>query len=168
MKTIIYILLLTTFSLTAQGKPSLSVFQDAKFAFMGDEARGYKAGTLNIVARLKMNGNQDKYGYLVVFPEFECAELQGIYRRYSANVGYTFNQLILPKLTVMPSVGYGWIDRFGLSDYSFSGSVEIAYPLFKHVNLTMLHQFTERSDLGFLWNDNQIKYSFFVGLEIKL
>ena len=40
-----------------------------------------------------MQGNQDELGYFVVAPEFEYADLQGTYRRYSVNVGYTLNSI---------------------------------------------------------------------------
>ena len=160
MKFIIYILLFTTFC-QAQDKVSLSVFQDVKFALQGDVARGYKAGTLNILARLKMQGNQDELGYFVVVPEFEHADLQGTYRRYSVNLGYTLNSI--KKIEVTPMINYGWIDR-GVSTYSGGASIETMYKLTDNIKIGVLNQLVHRTDLP----NRKLGYSFFFGTEINL
>lgn len=167
LKHLIYILLFC-FTAQSQSGVSLSVFQDVKFAIQGDEARGYKAGTLDIVARFKMQGNQDKYGYLIVFPEYEYAEIDGIYKRYSVNVGYTLNKLIIKNLEITPSVGYGWIDRYGLSTYSYSLGLELMYKLSDRFKIGFNNQLTQRSDLKNLWGKGKLGYSFFAGIEYKI
>ena len=160
MKLLIYILLFTTFC-QSQDNVSLSVFQDVKFALQGDEARGYKAGTLNILARLKMQGNQDEFGYFVVVPEFEYADLQGTYRRYSVNIGYTLNAI--KNIEVTPMINYGWIDR-GVSTYSGGGSIETMYKLSDNIKIGVLNQLVHRTDLP----NRKLGYSFFFGTEINL
>lgn len=160
MKLLIYILLFTTFC-QAQDNVSISVFQDVKFALQGDEARGYKAGTLNIIARLKMQGNQDDLGYFVVVPEFEYADLQGTYRRYSVNIGYTLNAI--KNIEVTPMINYGWIDR-GVSTYSGGGSIETMYKLSDNIKIGVLNQLVHRTDLP----NRKLGYSFFFGTEINL
>ena len=160
MKKLIYILLFTTFC-QAQDNVSLSVFQDVKFALQGDEARGYKAGTLNILARFKMQGNQDELGYFVVVPEFEYADLQGTYRRYSVNIGYTINAI--KKIEVTPMINYGWIDR-GVSTYSGGASIETMYKLSDNIKIGVLNQLVHRTDLP----NRKLGYSFFFGTEMNL
>lgn len=147
---------------------SVAIYQDAKFLFIGDKERGYEAGTIDIVARLKMQGNQDKYGYLIVFPEYEYAEIEGIYKRYSANVGYTFNKLILDRFEANISLGYGWIDRYSMSSWSFGASSELTYKITDRLKFNLLLQGTERKDLEVLWGNNAFRISGFIGIEVNL
>lgn len=165
---IIILLAATVNSCNAQSRVSFSIMQDLKFATIGDAKRGYDAFTPNIVARFKMQGNQFKHGYLIVFPEFEYAAIEGNYYRYSANVGYSFNNLLFQYWTYTPAIGWGMIDRYGKSFFSFGASLEISYSISNTFNIVALNQLTERKDLLWLWGDNKIGYSFFVGLEIKL
>lgn len=168
----------------AQGGLSLLAAQDIKLATIGDKERGYDPFTTNILLRFKMNGNQNKHGFLVVFPEFEYADIDGDYYRYSANVGYTFNELevnwfkggmvywlnrnIVNKMELTPTLGWGWIDRYGKSLFSFGASLEITYNLSDRINIGYIAQLTERKDLLWLWGENKIGYSGFVLIEIKL
>lgn len=166
--TIIAMMLLMACNTTnAQSGVSISLHQDLKFATIGDTDRGYKAGTIDIVARFKMAGNQDKYGYVIVFPEFEYAEIEGIYKRYSVNAGYTFNKLILDNFEVNAAIGYGWIDRYGKSMFSFSASSEVAYKITDHIKTSLMLQLTQRKDLLWLYGTNSIKPSVFFGIEYK-
>jgi len=144
----------------SQDRVSISVFQDIKFAIQGDEARGYESRTLDLLFRFKMQGLQDKYGYFVVVPEYEYADLIGTYKRYSVNVGYTLNKLIVNRLEVTPMLNYGWIDR-GVSTWSYGGSLEIMYSITDNIKIGVLNQFTNRSDLP----NQKLGYSFFGGLE---
>lgn len=93
MKTILKplsILLVLISQITlAQEKQSIAVFQDVKFAITGDQKRGYPVGTPDIIARLKLEGKQQVYGYFFMYPAFEYAEIEGIYKRYYVNAGYT-------------------------------------------------------------------------------
>lgn len=149
--------------LLAQDKVSLSLYQDARFGLVGDN-RGNEAGTLNLLARLKMQGNQEAFGYMVVFPEFEYADLVGgKYIRYSANIGYTFNKLIIKNLEANASAGYGWIDRKGTSS-SIALSAALSYKVSKIFKINLMSQYTRRTDLQTpVW-----RYSGFVGAEITL
>ena len=151
----------------AQEKPSLSIYQDGRLAFLGDD-KGNDSGTLNILARLKMQGNQQKWGYLVIFPEFEYADIVGSYKRYSANIGYALNKLIVNRTEATAALGYGWIDRYGYTTCSWSLSGTIAYKLKSHLKLNVLGQFTERTDLLLMYGENELRFSGFVGFEINL
>jgi len=151
----------------AQQKVSLSLHHDIRLGLIGDDI-GNEAGTINILARLKMQGHQQKQGYIVVFPEFEYAEIEGNYKRYSANVGYTFNNLILEGFETSAYIGWGFIDRYSKNFFSFGGSGEIAYKLNDTIKVSIIGQFTERKDLKWMYNDNAIRFSGFAGLEINL
>lgn len=160
---LLFMIVVTTCTAVAQDNVSISVFQDVKFALKGDEARGYKAGTLDLLFRFKMQGEQNKYGYFVVAPEYEYADLDGIYRRYSVNVGYTLNQLILDNFEVTPMLNYGWIDR-GVSTWSYGAYLELMYKLSDRFKIGFVNQLTHRTDLP----NRKLGYSLFGGLEISL
>ena len=162
MKTLIIALLISC-SIYAQDNISIEVYQDLKFATIGDKERGYKAGTLDLVLRLSLQGFQDKHGYFVVSPEFEYAEIEGIYKRYSANVGYTLNKLFIPKSETSLMLGWGWIDRYGKTSFSGSGSLSYKYLINDKLKVVAMSQFTQRTDLNGL-----IRFSGFVGLEFNL
>jgi hypothetical protein len=160
------ILLIASQSL-AQERVSISIHQDFKLGVLGDDKHGYKAGTINILARLKLQGDQQKHGYMIVFPEYEHADILGTYKRYSANVGYTFNKLVINSLEATATLGYGWIDRYGKSLFSFSGSGELAYKI-NDFKLSIIGQLTERKDLAYLYGKNEIRFSGFIGLEFNI
>ncbi|WP_299116890.1 hypothetical protein [uncultured Winogradskyella sp.] len=168
MKKLMIIIAFFTLNISnSQDKVSLEVFQDAKLMFIGDGER-YEKGTINIIGRLKMEGLQSKYGFLTVFPEYEYAEIQGIYKRYSAGIGYNFNRLIINNWSVEAFITYGWIDRDNASSFSYSFGLGSYYKLNKSFSIALLGQMTERKDLKVLWNDNALRFSGFFGLKIGL
>ena len=65
----------------------MSIQQDLKLAVVGDEKRGYDAFTTDALIRLEMHGKPNHIGYVVVFPEYEFADIEGKYHRYSFNAG---------------------------------------------------------------------------------
>ena len=165
---IIHYLLIGNLLGSAQEKIGISVYQDAKFLVLGDEERGYKKATINIVARLKMQGKQQDYGYMVVFPEFEYADIKGIYKRYSLNVGYTFNNLMLDHLEASTSIGFGFIDRYSKNFTNYSVNAELSYLITPDLKLALMFQLTQRKDLGWLWDETVMKPSGFIGLEANV
>ena len=166
MKTIIKALIFfAVISASAQSNISLSLHQDARLLITGDNI-GNNAGTLDLLLRFKMQGNQFKHGYIIVFPEFEYSEIDGNYKRYSANAGYTFNQFV-KNFEFSATGGYGWIDRYGKTMFSFSGTGEIAYNL-GFAKISAIGQLTERSDLAYYYGDKAIRFSGFIGIEINL
>ena|SRR5690606_2002269 len=169
-KIIIAILLFTlnTVICFGQERLSVSVLQDVRLGIVGDSEHGYDAGTLDVLLRLKMQGNQSEYGYLVVFPEVEIANLKPNYVRYSANVGYTFNKLIVNNLEASLYGGYGWINRKNMATSSFGAMGELGYKITDWLKVIADLQMTQRNDLDVLYNDsNVIKWSGFLGIEIK-
>ena len=145
-----------------QERLSLSILQDVKLATIGDKEHNYDAFTLDIIARVKMQGNQQKYGYLIVYPEFEYADLKQSYLRYSANVGYTLNKLFLDDFDASLVGGFGFINREGEGSSSFSLTGEIGYKLSNRFKIVMDGQMVQRSDI------QKNKFSGFLGIEIKI
>ena len=165
---LLFSLLLSSLSFS-QRHISLSIYQDAKFLVAGDKERGYDAGTLDLLMRFEMQGDQQDWGYMIVFPEYEYAELDGTYQRYSANVGYVFNKLIVEDFEAGASIGYGMIDRWRRNFLSFGGSGFIKYKLTDDIKLNLLVQATERKELKWAYGGNNvIKFSGFIGVEFNL
>jgi len=155
------LILLLTISLSAQEKVGIAIYQDARFLFVGDE-RGNEAGTLNFLGRVKLQGKQQKWGYMIVFPEYEYANLNGgTYTRYSVNVGYTFNRLLIKNFEASISGGWGWIKR-GLTYHSATIAGELSYKLTDNLKINLLSQYTDRADIAVK------RFSGFIGLEIRL
>lgn len=159
---------LNTILCIGQEKISIAIYQDVKLATIGDKKHNYDAFTLDMIFRLKMQGNQQKFGYLVVFPEFEIADLNETYYRYSANVGYTLNKLFIKNFEINGSLGYGIISRENVSSGSFSLNGEIAYKITDNFKISVLGQLAQRTDLKWLYDDNTIKFSGFFGIEYNI
>jgi len=159
----------------AQDGLSLSIYQDARLMILGDEDHNIEQGTLNLVLRLKMEGKQDKFGYFIVYPEFEIANIQGTYKRYSANVGYVLNKLIIDDLELGFGLGWGWIDRWGKTMFSYAATSNISYKITDNIKLSLLAQITERKDLAYRWgnsglnfkNNGILRFSGMIGIEYK-
>ncbi|MGB1307543.1 MAG: hypothetical protein ACPG6B_01435 [Oceanihabitans sp.] len=166
MKNLIYILLFFTCFLQAQNNITASIFQDAKLGIIGDKEHGYKAGTLDILVRVNMQGKQTKSGYLVIFPEFEYAKIKGDYKRYTANVGYTFNQFVTQGVEVQATAGYGWIDRYSKAFFSWTFTGAIKYKITEDIKVVLLSQLTERKELGWLYDYTPWRLSSFIGVEV--
>ena len=158
-----------SFFMHSQSQLSFSLYQDLRLGIVGDENQEDAGNSIiNILARLNMQGKQNKWGYLLVFPEFEFAELDDNYFRASANVGYTFNNLFVKGTEASFYAGGGLIGRWGVSTYSWGGGASAAMKVGK-IKLLMLAQFTERSDLRLRYGGNtKIRFSGFVGVEIPI
>ncbi len=140
---------LLTISITnAQKHINVALYKDAKLLFVGDPDRGYKAGTINALARLELQGIQQKHGFISSFLEVEYAQLKHGFLRYSLNFGYTFNQLPVKKLEAGVSAGYGIIDRNQRSYLGFTGNTFLTYPISQKVKFCLLAQVTDRKDIS--------------------
>ncbi len=171
-RLILLILLLTQVTSTSQEQISLSVYQDARLMTLGDQ-KANKPGTMNLLMNVKIQTKQKSYGYLVIVPEYEQADLQDTYKRLSLGVGYTFNRLYSPNMNflrdfeVTTTVSYGVINRFSNTEGSWSCNGEISYKVNDWLKVGAVHQLTERTDLLFRYQDKKIRYSFFFGLEFS-
>ena len=159
-KYFIIAMTLFIYNVYSQEKVSFSLLQDVKLATIGDTKRGYKAFTINLLARIKMQGNQQKLGYMIIYPEYEYAELQSTYHRYSANVGYSFNNII-NNLEFETAVSYGFINHNGTTR-SVGAWFGTNYIISKALKINAGYQIVERTDI------NKIRFSGFIGLEIKI
>lgn len=156
MKKLLTILLLfLVFPMSGQSiSPSIS--QDLKLATVGDSKRGYEAPTANILLRVKLENQKN----IVLFPEFEYADLKEVYYRYSINAGYKFDY---KRISTTPYIGYGFIEHNGGSR-GFSGGLDLSYNISNRFTATITNQATQRTDL----KGKIIKYSIFVGVEYKI
>lgn len=162
------LMLITSTSIQAQDKISLQFTQDAKLGLTGD-GKAYGAGTLDVTMSIQLQGAQEKWGYFVVYPEFEYADLKyNSYKRWTVNVGYTLNKLFLDDLEMGGSVGYGFIDR-GVSGFCWGSNAWTKYKINNTIKAVANLQLTERPDLGFIYgNTGAWTYSGHLGLEISL
>ena len=163
---------LTIYQSNAQERVSFGIYQDTKLALLGDE-HGNDAFTTNILINLKMQGHQKqrgKYygGYMVIYPEFEFADLHGgEYKRYSANIGYTFNQLF-KNFEYTACVSFGLIDRWKASYHSWGLNGEIAYLITDNLKINALAQFVKRRDLGHRYGGEHLRFSGFIGINYNI
>lgn len=156
----------STLFVNGQERISFLAYQDVRLALTGDDY--YQAGTLDVLMKVKLQGIQKQIGYMFVAPEFEYSDLDGIYKRYAVSAGFTFNTLGDPPVEISLSGGYGWIDRWGKTMFSFNAQGEIAYRLNSRLKIALLSQFTERSDLAWRYGDKTIRFSGFMGLEFSI
>jgi len=158
MKQLILLLFLTL-NLNAQERVSLAVYIDPTLMIKGD-THNNPAGTLNLILQLKMQGNEQSIGYMVIFPEFEYADLSKSYIRYSANIGYNFYTPI-KHLEALLSGGWGILSREGTTWHSGSleGVISLKINKFK---INLMGQLVDRKDI------KEIRFSGFVGIELYL
>ena len=170
MKKLLIGLLLVAATGYSQSSIQFSVLQDANLAINGAYDTS-TSGTLDMLFRLKLEGKQTKYGYLIVLPEVEYAKLLPVeYYRYSFGAGWQFTNFRWDAISTGLYVTYGFIIRDNLSTSSWGLNGEVNLRVFKGVNLIALGQLIERSDLGLygLGGGTEIKFSGFLGLQIKL
>ncbi|QTD38264.1 hypothetical protein JL193_02890 [Polaribacter batillariae] len=151
-----------------QNALNFSVHQDLKLLTLGDNL-GNKAGTINFVARLKYESTDKNLGYFIHGLEYEHAFLSSSFIRYGAFSGYTFIDIFGDyNFQLTPSLGIGNIYREKNNLFSWSASLQAEYFLSDAVRLSFLNQITERTDLKFLYGKVKYRYSFFIGIEIRL
>jgi len=181
MKTKILIaLLILAGSLQAQEKITVNVSQDARLLVAGDD-KGNDPLTLNYTLRSEWQGKQLgegwTSGYMFVAPEFEYADLAGgIYRRYSANIGYTFNKvfehanpvtfyanntLLLTfdpsRLDFTASAGYGIIQYNG-GYRGFGANFQLGYRIGNTFTVFLDAELVDRKDLQ-IYGSSEIRFS---------
>lgn len=143
----------------------LAVWQDARLAIVGDN-KGNDAFTVNTLIKLKLQGDQQKIGYMVVAPFWEYADLQVNYNRFGVDLGYTFNQFIW-DIEVTPTINYGIIDRAGRGYGVFGADLEASIPIAEGLRVSILGQLVDRADLA-VYNDRKIVASGFIGIQHRI
>jgi hypothetical protein len=183
MKNLLFALLICASSY-AQRSMSFQLTQDVKLATMKDDF-GNEPFTLDATFKWKWQGDQIESrenpffkGFLSIGGTLEVAQIDGDYYRYSAEVGYTLNNLCTPEILFIPSfdmevtpfINYGFIDRYGKSFSSFEAGIDFAFPLDKRKlhKIHLLNSWTQRNDLGWLWGETKIRYNFSAGYSFNL
>lgn len=157
MKHLILVLAIAL-SFSSSAQISVNLTQDAKLLFAGDD-KGNEPLTIDLALRVELRGYQRKFGYMFVAPEAELAELEGgTYKRYSVNVGYTFNRFFegqrrLENLTATASVGYGIIDYNG-GYTGFGTNWQLGYEVTKRFEVFLDLEGVDRKDLQ-IYNRNR-------------
>jgi hypothetical protein len=169
MKKIILIAIFLSSLGYAQEKISMQIMQDAKLGIVGDKEHGYKRGTIDVAVAMVLQGKQKKYGYLIAYPEFEYADLKyDSYKRWTANVGYSFNKLYVKNTEVGGSLSYGFIDRRAIK-MCIGANGFLKYKLCNYFKLVANMQFSQRPDLDVLYGiPNEYRYSGQIGIEINI
>lgn len=172
MKNIlISLVVLFTLTTTAQNAITANVTQDAKLAFFGDD-KGNEAFTPDVAISSEWQGKQFNSYYFLIRPEFEIAELQGgTYRRYSANLGWTFNQWV-EGVNFTASIGYGILEYNG-GYSSFGSNLQTSIELTKDIEFVLDLETVERKDLLQYSSTNEVLGTAFrvsgkFGLKIKI
>lgn len=144
--------MLLAIAANAQEKITVNITQDAKLLFAGDY-RGNSAGTIDVAIRSEWQGVEQRNGFAIVAPEFEYADLKGgIYRRYSANAGYTFTWIDNVHFTA--TGGWGFIDYNG-GYTSFGANLQTAIKVLPGVYFLLDLETTERKDL-LQWSSTEV------------
>ena len=169
MKKLISIALILINLTYAQKKVSIQIIQDAKLGIVGDKKHGYKRGTIDVAVAMILQGSQNEYGYLIAYPEFEYADLKyDSYKRFTANLGYTFNKLCVKNIEVGGSLSYGFIDRRAIK-MCIGANGFVKYKLCNYFKLVANMQFSQRPDLDVLYGiPNEYRYSGQIGIEINI
>lgn len=146
----------------------ISFHQDFKLLTFGDKL-GNEAGTLDFITKIKYEGKDKKIGFFIFGAEFERANIKDGYSRYGGYIGFTLKPFINNiDVYITPSIGYGTIERRETNSGSWTSSMQIAYRILENIKISSLFQFTERTDLKIAHGKNEIRYSFFIGLEVNL
>lgn len=168
MKLSLIILTVLALNLSsAQKNVEFSFYQDLKLATMNDD-HGNEPYTMDVVFKFRMNGNKQKFGYMYVAPYFEYAEIAGIYKRYAAEVGYTFDELIVKNFEASGGVNYGIQDRYGKNWLVLGADFELGYRITPNFKVKALAQLVERKDLKAFYGNYKIGFSGFIGLTYAL
>ena len=160
MKILIFLLFSTL--IYGQDQIRLGVYQDVKFATLGDD-KGNTPYTIDLIVRFTMEGYQIGQSYSSVIMEYEGSKLAGgEYHRYSAGYAQNFNDLIEPAVTLSPSVQFGIIAR---PQTTFTGlaNFDIFYS-FGRLGVGWLNQWIIRTDL----ENSPLRYSWFLGFNYRI
>jgi hypothetical protein len=129
-----------------QSDLSLSVHQDLRLLFVGDE-RGNEIGPLDILIKFEIPLIQYSKSYITVFPLLEYSDLYtGSLKRYAVGLGYFYKDVFIKKLNMGVLPNYGIISRFNSTTGSYGTDIEISYRIAKRVSLSYVHQIIERTD----------------------
>ena len=158
--------LLTTIALitaiTLTGQTRLTINQDAKLAFYGDD-KGNNAFTSNLTFRVSQFIVKGEYFNPILIAEYELADLKGgYYERYGFGIG--LNILVNKYIELQGHFSAGFINRYD-ENYTNPELVgNIAFKMTKNVSLILEGQRSVRNDL----KGQPIIYSGKIGFRINI
>ena len=163
------LLFILTSNMVFGQKIHVSMHQDTKFLFIGDD-RGNGPGTVDFLLKVEFRILQFRSGYVTIYPNYEYADLVGgRLNRYTFGIGYIKERVFTKNLNVGVYPDYGAIQRNGFITGSFGINIELFYKITKRFSLSYMHQTVQRSDFIPLYNDAaHIHVSSFVGFKIHL
>lgn len=154
MKTIRnYLVLLFMFLMVlcsnAQDGISVSVLQDFKLGLGLDKEHNGGKSVMDLIVKVNMEGKQFEYYYFAMQVQYERANLQsGYFSRYGVNAIWNLNSLLVPKLKLGFGIGLHMIERPNTGGMgSYSGTLELSYPITKKLALIVNNEWLRRPDL---------------------
>lgn len=150
----------------AQNGLSFSALHDVKLGLGLDKQHNDGKPTADIILLMNFEGKQFEYYYFNMQTYFEHASLKsGYFRRYGVNALWNFNTLILPKLKLGFGGGMGVIHRQNTGGLlSYSGIIEVSYPISKHLFIMQRNEFVRRPDL----ETPKTGYNLSIGINYKI
>lgn len=160
---------------------TLSVYQDLKLLFIGDEL-GNSAFTPNIIVRLEIealtlkNGSSFQFNLGAEYADLKSSSLQ----RVLIGFGYRTTFPFIKKFVFEASIDHGLLLRGKTSflgderidENSFMGlsaNLEATYPIKDKIRLSLMLQAIDRKDLSLRFKTgNTIRYSIFFGVKFAL
>lgn len=166
MKKLLILISLISFNLHAQDGLSFSVVHDIKLGLGMDKVHNDGKATTDFIIAMNFEGKQFEYYYFNMQTYFEHASLKsGYFRRYGVNALWNFNTLILPKLKLGFGGGMGVIHRQNTGGLlSYSGIIEVSYPISKHLFIMQRNEFVRRPDL----ETPRTGYNLSIGINYKI
>lgn len=147
--TTFIIFMLLSSVILAQDGISFFATHDIKLGLGMDKTHKNDEPTLDLIIGFNLEGKQFEYYYFAVQTEYERANLyDGYFSRYSINLMWNFNKLVVPKLTVGLGAGIGIIGRHESgSTGTYLIVVDVSYPITKNLATIIKNEYIRRSDL---------------------
>ena len=159
------------FTLLCKGQSdlSISVHQDLRMLFVGDE-RGNGMFTPDILTKLEVDTFNFTNSKVIIYIGLEYADLVGSnFKRIIIGLGYIHEFSFLPKFNFGVLIDHGLILRNMGKFMGMSANLEMNYAVTKKLRASIIYQAIDRSDLTETYNTyKNIKGSVFLGLKIGL
>jgi len=161
------IILLFPLLIFSQENIMLEGLFDPRLMILGD-GKSYGAGTADFKIGVELQGKQFEWYYFAMKAQYEYADLKPRYISYLISAGWTFNQFLPENLNTGIFLTTGFIHRFGTSFFTYGATGEISYKLTDRLKLTIQYQAIKRGDLKYMWQENKVGISNYLGIKYKL
>lgn len=168
-KLLLFVSLLFVLSANGQSKMNLSIHQDVRLLFFGDN-RGNEVFTPDLRAKIEFETFTLKTGSFYLYIGLEYADLSSsVFQRFFVGFGYLTEFSFLKDFSFGLYLDHGLLIR---GEGKFMGSslnFETSYPIAKKLQLSLLYQAIDRNDLTNMFNEERnIKGSVFFGVKLAL